>query len=140
MSKFFVLLAAALLCVACTRASAPQAQETTVWRPLAAWSGHTLLQTDPFLSDTGLLRVTWQARRASTSDAGTLRISLHSDVSGRRLAVVVDHPGAGGDVAYVNEDPRAFFLVIESTGLEWSVEVAEGVPAIRSGDSGSVRQ
>jgi hypothetical protein len=128
-----IIVLPALVCAACTRASTPQAQEIIVWRPLGAWSGRTLLQTDPFLSNTGLLRVTWQARGVPTSDLGTLRISLHSDVSGRRLAIVVDHRGAGGDVAYVNEDPRAFFLVIEATGLEWSVDVAEGVAATRSG-------
>jgi hypothetical protein len=128
----FLTIVVALVCASCARASAPPAQEITVWRPLGAWSGRALLQTDPFLSNTGLLRVTWQARPASASDSGTLRISLHSDVSGRRLAVVVEHRGAGGDVAYVNEDPRAFFLVIEATGLEWSVDVAEGVAATRS--------
>jgi hypothetical protein len=45
--------------------------------------------------------------------------------------LAVEHRGPGRDVAYVNEDPREFFLVIESTGLEWSVEVAEGIPATK---------
>jgi hypothetical protein len=98
-----------------------------VWRPLGSWSGRALLQTDAFISDTGLLRVTWKARDDASTERGTLRISLHSDVSGRLLSNVVEHRGAGADVAYVNEDPRAFFLVIESKNLEWSVEVAEGL-------------
>jgi len=119
----------ASVCVSCARAE-PQATETTVWRPLGNWSGRGLLQTDPFISDSGLLRVTWEARNASSDDS-TLRIALHSDVSGRFLAQVVDHRGAGRDVAFVNEDPRAFFLVIESAKLDWSVEVAEGVAATR---------
>jgi hypothetical protein len=128
-----VIVVAVLVCATCSRVSPQAPQETTVWRPLGAWSGRAVLQTDPFLCNSGLLRVTWQARNASPSDPGSLRISLHSDVSGRRLAVVLDHRGAGNDVAYINEDPRAFFLVIESTGLEWSVDVAEGVAATRSG-------
>jgi hypothetical protein len=127
----FVIIILMLAGAACDRGAQPQAQEITVWRPLGNWSGRALLQTDPFLSDTGLLRVTWQARGTSRSNTETFRISLHSDVSGRPLAVVVDHRGPGSDVAYVNEDPRAFFLVIESTGLEWNVNVAEGVAATR---------
>jgi len=39
----------------------------------------------------------------------------------------VDHIGVGRDVAYVSEDPRAFFLVIESSGIDWAVSVEEGV-------------
>lgn len=103
----------------------------TVWRPLGTWSGTALLQTEAFISDTGLLRITWEARKASTPEAGTLRISVHSAVSGRLLVVAVDHDGAGRDVKYVAEDPRSFFLVIESTNVDWSVEVAEGIAATR---------
>jgi hypothetical protein len=60
-----------------------------------------------------------------------LRIIVHSDVSGRPLLTAVDRRGAGKDVTYITEDPRTFFLVIESEDLEWSVEVAEGIPARR---------
>jgi hypothetical protein len=87
-----------------------------------------LLQTDAFISTSGLLRVTWDARAASRG-AGALRIVLHSDVSGRSLAIVVEHDGPGSGIQYVTEDPRSFFLVIDSHGLEWSVEVAEGIAA-----------
>jgi len=44
------------------------------------------------------------------------------------LLVAVDRHGPGHDVAYVTEDPRPFFLVIESENLDWSVEVDEGLP------------
>jgi hypothetical protein len=60
---------------------------------------------------------------------------LHSDVSGRPLETVLEHQGAGGGVKYVTEDPRSFFLLIESRRLEWSVEVSEGVAASRPGGS-----
>jgi hypothetical protein len=39
----------------------------------------------------------------------------------------VDHKGEGSGVAYVTEDPRQFFLVIESSGVDWNVWVEEGV-------------
>jgi hypothetical protein len=111
--------------------SPPPAEEVTVWRPLGAWSGHGVLQTEAFISDTGLLRVSWEAKPAAAAGVGTLRVSLHSAVSGRLLAVPVDRRGAGRDVAYVTEDPRSFYLVIESTDLDWSVDAAEGIPATR---------
>lgn len=73
----------------------------------------------------------WDARSLEPASPGTLRIVLHSDVSGRSLAPVVEQQGPGSGVKYIAEDPRAFFLVVESTALEWSVEVAEGVAATR---------
>jgi hypothetical protein len=70
-----------------------------------------------------------QARSDAVAADRLLRIFLHSAVSGRRLAVAVDHQGPGTDTVYINEDPRGFYLVIESTGLRWAVDVAEGIPA-----------
>ncbi len=104
----------------------------TVWRRLGAWSGRGVVQTEAFISDTGLLRVVWEARSTAGAPVGTLRVSVHSAVSGRLLALAVDQRGAGRSTAYVIEDPRSFYLVIESTGLDWSVEVAEGIPATRT--------
>ena len=92
--------------------------------------GRGLTQTEPFIGDTGFLRLTWEAHGAP--NAGAFKITVHSDVSGRPLLVAVDRRGPGRDVTYVTEDPRAFFLVIESEDLDWSVEVAEGLSATRT--------
>jgi hypothetical protein len=113
------------------RASPPSVEDITVWRSLGAWSGRGVLQTEAFISDTGVLRVSWEARGARAAGEETLRIFLHSAVSGRQLVQAVDQRGPGRDVAYVSEDPRSFYLVIESANLEWSVEAAEGVAATR---------
>lgn len=75
--------------------------------------------------------MSWEARRADGPAEGTLRIVLHSAVSGRSLAQVVEHRGPGRDIAYVTENPRSFYFVIESANIEWTVEVAEGVSAVR---------
>jgi hypothetical protein len=85
------------------------------------------MQTEPFLCDTGSLRISWQTRNETTPGTGIFRVTLHSDVSGRPLLVAVDARGAGRDVAYVSEDPRSFFLVVESTNLDWTVAADEGV-------------
>jgi len=92
--------------------------------------GRGLTQTEPFIGDTGFLRLTWEAHGAP--NAGAFKITVHSDVSGRPLLVAVDRRGPGRDVTYVTEDPRAFFLVIESEDLDWSVEVAEGLSGTRT--------
>jgi hypothetical protein len=74
-----------------------------------------------------VLRLTWEAR----GDAKTpFKILVHSDVSGRPLLTAVDRIGPGKDVTYVQEDPRSFFLAIESADLEWTVEVSEGMAGI----------
>ena len=135
--SFAAALMAASVLAGCGRSSRPPDEEVTVWRPLGAWSGRGLLQTDAFISETGLLRVVWEAHGDATpahSNAGTLRISVHSAVSGRFLALAVDQRGAGRNTVYVTEDPRSFYLLIESSDLTWSVEVAEGIPAVRRSD------
>jgi hypothetical protein len=128
------LITAALLAASCN-AAPRQADEITVWQPRGQWSGRELLQTDPFISTSGLLRITWEARTLARVDAagtpGTIRIVLHSDVSGRALTPVVEHRGSGSGVKYITEDPRSFFFVIESKGVEWTVDVAEGLAATR---------
>lgn len=142
----------------CNAPPPPQTEDITIWQPRGHWSGQSPLQTDPFISTTGLLRVTWQSRilgppsrpdnstaasarsdhsspgnssRAEADTPATLRIVLHSDVSGRSLAPVVEHTGGGSGVKYISEDPRSFFFVIESNGVEWDIEVAEGLTAQR---------
>ena len=75
----------------------------------------------------GALRVRWEARSHTPSASGTLRVTIHSAVSGRPLAVTVDQQGPGSGTAYANEDPRTFFFVIDSVNLDWSFTVDEQV-------------
>ena len=86
------------------------------------------MQTDPFISDTGSLRLTWKTSNESVPGAGVFRVTVHSDVSGRPLLLAVDARGARQDVAYVSEDPRSFFLAVESANVDWTVTAAEGFP------------
>ena len=58
---------------------------------------------------------------------GSLRLTLHSAISGRPLAPIAEHQGEGEDTVYLSEDPRDFFVVVESAGLDWSLRVEEGV-------------
>ena len=135
-----VICGVALLTVTCGGTTSGRSEDVTIWESRCSWSGSALLQTDPFISTTGLLRVTWEARPPSrgsgaAGSAGadaTFTIVLHSDVSGRSLTPVVEQRGPGRGVKYVSEDPRSFFMVIDGRGVDWSVDVAEGLPATRA--------
>lgn len=107
---------------------APQAappQTVVRWHQLGSWSGRGNLQTESFTSETGSLRVRWETARG----AGPFQLAIHSAISGRPLAIAVDHRGAGRDTAYVNEDPRVFYAVVESADVDWSFSVEEAFTA-----------
>jgi hypothetical protein len=101
------------------------------WRPVVSWSGHGDSQTESFNIETGQWRIKWatkpQAQGEPVSSNGNFRVAVHSLVSGRFVSVVAERQGAGSGIAYMAEEPRQFFLVIESAGLNWMVQVEEGV-------------
>lgn len=125
--RFIVTLA--LLVSSCGGELPRPRESTVVWRKLGSWSGRGPMQTEPFISNTGSLRVIWETRNEATPGTGTFRVTVHSDVSGRPLLVAVDTRGVGRDTAYVTEDPRSFFLAVESANLDWTVAAEEGVAA-----------
>ena len=97
------------------------------WRPVASWSGRGNIQTESFDMESGQWRIRWETSDMQFSSAGTFRAIVHCSVSGRFVEVAVEHQGAGKGIAYVAEDPRQFFLDIESNGVDWKVAVEEGV-------------
>jgi hypothetical protein len=128
------MFAAALASSACgPRANqAPPAERSVAWRRLGSWSGRGSLQTESFTSDTGTLRVRWDTTSASgqgtaPATAGSFRLEARSAISGRLLQEVVDHSGAGGGVGYVQQDPHVFYIVVESTQLNWEFTVEEAI-------------
>jgi len=108
----------------------PAAKKPLVgWSPVGNWSGRGDTQTDSFNIEAGQWRIRWQTSNEDEPGAGRFRLTVHSAVSGRPLKVAVDHRGVGRDVAYVNDDPRLYHLVIESSGVDWHVKVEEAVVA-----------
>ena len=130
---FLVLAAAALLPAIGCRVEKAARRPVVVWQPIGAWSGRASLQTESFISNSGMFRIQWESRRGDTSEPGRLRVTLHSAVSGRPLAVAVDSHGAGRDTAYVNEDPREFYLVVDAALVDWTVAIEEGIRATAPG-------
>jgi hypothetical protein len=120
-----VPVAAALLAAACGTPAKPVPRETVVWKKLGAWSGRGNTQTESFIGLTGALRMHWRTRNEEPAGAGTFRLILQSAVSGRPLQETVDEKGLGEGTAYVAEDPRMFFMSVESANLDWSFTVEE---------------
>ena len=77
----------------------------------------------------GALRLTWSAREEAAPGAGTLRVDLHSAISGRPLEAIVDHVGVGSDTVRFSAGQRVAYLRIESSGVDWRVVLEEGVAA-----------
>ena len=86
------------------------------------------MQTEGFIGN-GSLRVIWETRNEAAPNSGTFGVTVHSGVSGRPLVQAVEHRGVGRGTAYVSEDPRDFYLLVEAANLDWSVTVEEAIAA-----------
>jgi hypothetical protein len=126
-TAILLVLSALVMSTCGPRSKSVPRQPLIGWRPVASWSGRGNTQTESFDMESGQWRIRWETRDIAFSNAGTFRAIVHSTVSGRFVEVAVDHQGAGKGVAYVGEDPRQFFLDIESSGVDWQVAVEEGV-------------
>ncbi len=119
-----------LVCLTASCGPAPardQPQGQILWNTIRTWSGSGDKQLDSFTSDTGALRIVWEAKRvAGATGTGSLKIVVHSAISGRPLAAAaVDHQGEGTGTAYVSEEPRVFFTVVNARDVEWKFTISE---------------
>jgi hypothetical protein len=109
------------------RAAQTPAPAVTTWRPLGTWEGRGDRQSDSFDVVTGAMRLRWQTSGGSDAAEGRLRVSLYSAISGRPLQVIVDRTGPGSDTAYLEDEPRVSYLVIESDRVDWTLTLDEAV-------------
>jgi hypothetical protein len=123
-SRHGLVAAGLALSAACGPPAAPPPQVVTVTRPAGSWQGRGDA-TLGFVSDSGRLRITWQAKRERADAAAPLRVTVHSAVSGRPLKVVVDHSGDGDGVVLFDDDPRSYNLMVESANVAWTLAVDE---------------
>ena len=105
----------------------PRREPEIVWRELGKWSGRGQVQTESFTGETGSLRIQWRTQTERAPGAGNFELTIHSAISGRPLQTAVDQKGAAEGTAYVAEDPRVFFAVVDSAGLDWAFTIEEGV-------------
>jgi hypothetical protein len=123
-----VPVAGALLTSACGAPPTTAAEkEVVVWKSLGEWSGQGNAQTESFIGLTGALRMRWRTENEAPGGRGTFRLILQSAISGRELQEPVNEQGPGEGEAYVAEDPRAFYMSVESANLDWSFTVEEAV-------------
>jgi hypothetical protein len=122
--SFCALAVLSLTACACRGQSAPDRQLVTVTRPAGHWEGQGNA-TLGFVSESGRLRIAWRAAQQSPTAVGTLRVAVHSAVSGRPLRVIVDHRGAGSGTVNFDDDPRSYNLMVESSGIAWTLTVDE---------------
>jgi hypothetical protein len=128
-------LAAALLAGGC-QAPAPQpspSSEVVIWKNLGEWSGRGNKQTESFVGLTGALRMHWQTKNEAPKGTGTFRLILQSAISGRALQEPVNETGVGEGTAYTADDPRVYYISVESANVDWSFTVEEAVFANRTG-------
>jgi hypothetical protein len=107
--------------------SVAQAAADVRWHPLGSWTGSGDRQTESFDVRTGTLKLVWETTDERGPGAGRLHVELHSAISGRPLQTIVDTVGVGVDSAFVADEPRVSYLVIESEGVDWRVRLEEGV-------------
>ena len=133
-----VLVAAALLASVCEAPPPkPVQKEVVIWKNLGEWSGRGDAQTESFVGLTGSLRMHWRTKNEVPKGAGTFRLILHSAISGRALQEPVDEKGLGQGTAYTAEDPRVFYMTVESANLDWSFTVEEALFGRPAGNSGA---
>ena len=124
-----VLLSLAL--AGCATHPPAKSEPNVGWRPIASFSGRGDSQTEAFNIESGQWRIKWETKNETAPGEGRFKVMVHSAVSGRPLMQAVEHRGAGHDIAYVNEDPRLYHLVIESANVDWSVAIEESVYVYR---------
>jgi hypothetical protein len=119
-----------LFAAACDEPPEPAASppaDAIRWHPLGTWSGRGDRQTESFDVVSGTLKLAWETSNERTPGAGRLRVSLYSSISGRPLQTIVDTTGTGVDSAYVADEPRVSYLLIESDGVDWRLRLEEAV-------------
>ena len=128
-TPFLLVLGLVLACGDPPTPKTSSSEAQIQWEPIQSWTGRGDQQLDSFQSDSGALRIEWEAKQAaSVATPGSLKIVVHSSISGRPLAApVVDQRGEGKGTAYFSEEPRVFFLNVSAKDLEWKIAVSERV-------------
>jgi hypothetical protein len=121
------LLVPVLFLSACNSAPAKPKTPLVGWRHITDFSGRGSTQTESFNIEATQWRIKWETKGDTTPSTGTLLLMVNSAVSGRPIALGVEHNGNGKGIAYVTEDPRYYYLVITSENLDWSLSIDEEV-------------
>jgi hypothetical protein len=122
-----VLLVPVLSLLSCNSAPAKPKTPLVGWRHITDFSGRGSTQTESFNIEATQWRIKWETKGDTNPSTGTLLVMVNSAVSGRPIALGLEHNGNGKGIAYVTEDPRFYYLVITSKNLDWSFSIDEEV-------------
>lgn len=124
-----VLLLALWSGLGCREQPPPPAEEPaeSVWQQIGTWSGHGNAQLETFPIERFTWRVRWETRNESPPGSGRFHVTANSGDSGRTLAEVVDMRGVGHDVTYITEIPHRYYLVVTSSGVDWTLTAEEPI-------------
>ena len=129
------LLALALFAACCrAQTQAPPPSYIAGWKPIGSWSGHGNAQLETFPIERRDWRLKWETKNEQPAGSGTLHVTINSGDSGRLIVDAVDTRGVGHDIVDISEQPHRFYLVVESSDVDWSVAVEE--PVIVEGQPG----
>jgi hypothetical protein len=104
-----------------------QESRATIWRQVASWSGRGAMTLETFPIAAGRLRLHWTTANESLPGGGRLKVRLHSADSGRVLEEPVDVQGVSAGSKDLVDDHQRFYLSVESTNVDWSIRVEEGL-------------
>src|SRR5258708_39952591 len=102
------MLLAACAVTGCRSSRTPEAGQRLIgWRPIEHWTGHESTQTESFNIESTQWRIKWETKgqppsgagHGNAADAAMFRVVVHSAVSGRPIAVAVEHEGVGKGTA-----------------------------------------
>ena len=127
--RLLLVAVAVLGLAACESAppAPPAPPADTVWKVVGTWSGHGNAQLETFPIERFTWRVRWETKNESPAGTGTFQVTANSGDSGRILAEVVDATGVDKDVQYITELPHRYYLVVASTGVDWTLTAEEPV-------------
>ncbi|MEW6321354.1 MAG: hypothetical protein AB1635_09720 [Acidobacteriota bacterium] len=129
-----LVLAAGLAACGAPPSDGPRPLASTV-RQVGRWEGRGDATLGDIVSSSGRLRIHWQTRDAAP-DGSAFTLTLHSGVSGRPLATLVEHQGEGGGRVDFADDPRPYMIYVRAAGVAWTVWVEEELGVYGDGPRG----
>jgi len=72
-------------------------------------------------------RVKWKTGNQTPGAIGKFALTLNSTVSGRPLNQLIDQDGPGEGINYISDDSRPYYLVVDSSDLDWTVTVEQSI-------------
>ena len=115
----------AICCLAaCGTSTPPTPKVMTQASQAGSWNG-TGNKTIGFVSESGVFRIKWNTRDIGGGKGGAFRLTVRSAISGRPIRVVADEHGTSSGSFDFVDDPRMYEFIVDSAGVEWSIQVVD---------------